>query len=153
VATFAVSRWHDPTRLDDLRAMIHAAFAGLTPPSGVLNETLDDFAARFRDEIVLVAQSGNDIVGSVFCAEKADSLYLTRMAVSPAWRKRGAGRALLMAAEEQARHLGLPKLALRVRQTLPENRTYFERFGFAVTGEGQEAGRTPYYVMERRHGG
>ena len=131
--------------------MVHAAFREFTPPSGVIDETLDDFARRLRDEIVLVAESGGALVGSMFCARKDESLYLTRMAVPPAWRNRGVGRALLRAAEGQARGVGLPKLTLRVRQTLPGNRVWFERFGFTVTGEGQEGGRTPYYAMERRH--
>ena len=130
-------------------ATVHAAFAGLEPPSGVLRETAADLMARQRDGIVLVALSGDEFVGSIFCARKDDSLYLTRMAVLPAWRRRGVGRALMAEAEKKARTLGLAKLALRVRKTLPANRAYFESFGFIVTGEGQEAGRTPFHTMER----
>ena len=42
------------------------------------------------------------------------------------------------------------RLTLRVRDTLPGNRAYFERFGFAVTGEGADPGRPPYNAMELR---
>jgi len=84
----------------------------------------------------------------VFCALKGDELYLTRMAVLPAWRERGVGRALLAAAEAEARRGGKQRLALRVRQNLPGNRRYFERRGFTVTGEGRDRGRPPYYVMQ-----
>ena len=52
-------------------AMIHAAFGGFQPPSGVLNETVADLTRRMRDGIVLVAQAGNDFIGSVFCARRA----------------------------------------------------------------------------------
>ena len=34
------SRWTTADRLDDIMAMIHAAFGAFEPPSGVLNETV-----------------------------------------------------------------------------------------------------------------
>src|SRR5690349_24582152 len=127
-------------------AMVHAAFAQFTPPSGVLKETAVDLAKRQRDGFVLVAMEGNDFIACMFCAEKDGALYLTRMATRPDRRQRGVGDALLNAAEEEARRAKLPRLLLRVRQTLPENLAYFHKRGFVVTGEGQEDGRTPFHV-------
>ena len=146
---FTIRRWTSRGRLGDIMAIIHAAFAGLEPPSGVLTETVADLAARQRDGIVLVALSGAEFVGSLFCAHKDGSLYLTRMATRPDWQRRGIGRALLRAAEEEAQRMGLLTLRLRVRKTLPENLAYFTKAGFAVVGEGQENGRTPFDVMEK----
>ncbi len=146
---FFIRRWTSPDRLDEIMAMVHAAFGGFTPPSGVLQETAADLAQRQRDGFVLVAMDGDDFVGSVFCAEKDNSLYLTRMAARPDLQGRGIGRALLRAADAEARALGLPRLLLRVRKTLPGNRAYFGKFGFVVIGEGQEEGRTPFDVMEK----
>ena len=144
---FTVRRWSAAERLDEIMAMIHASFAEFQPPSGVLSETVADLAKRQRDGLVLVAQAGDDLIGSVFAAPKDNALYLTRMAVLPAWRKRGVGHALMQAAEAEARALGLARLSLRVRQTLPANRAYFEGQGFLVIGEGQDPGRTPYFMM------
>ena len=151
-ATVSISthRCTSTDRLDDILRMVHAAFAGFQPPSGVLNETVDDLARRLREGTVIVAQAGDEFVGSVFCATQGDALYLTRLATTPAWRKRGVARALMAAAEAQARETGAKRLTLRVRVTLPKNLAYFERAGFNVTGRGQEAGRTPYITMERR---
>jgi len=146
---FTIAPWAASERLADILALVHAAFAGLEPPSGVLNETVADIAARQRGGIVIVAQSGNDFIGSIFCAPQGDALYLTRLAVVPAWRKRGVARAMLAAAENEARRIGAKRLTLRVRVTLPGNRAYFERSGFAVNGQGQDPGRTPYFTMER----
>ena len=146
---FSIRRWTTPERFDELLAVVHSAFREFEPPSGVLKETLEHLTARFAKETFLVALVGGDIVGSVFCARKGDALYLTRMAVVPAWRKRGVGRALMQSAEEEARSSGLKRLTLRVRKTLPANRAYFESFGFTVTGEGQESGRPPFDAMER----
>jgi GNAT superfamily N-acetyltransferase len=149
VADFTVARWDQAKRLTELQQVVHDSFRAFSPPSSVLDETLERFAARFHDGIVLVAQSGDAVIGSVFGARTKDSLYLARMAVLPAWRRRGIGAALMRAAENEARRLNLPTLTLRVRKTLPENRRYFESFGFAVNGEGQDPGRTPYYAMQR----
>jgi len=149
VQNFTITRWTSPARLDDIMVMVHAAFAHFTPPSGVLKETAADLATRQRDGVVLVAMDGDRVIGSVFCARTDDAFYLTRLACHPDWRRRGVGRALMRAAENEARRLGLPKLALRVRKTLPDNLAYFKKLGFVVTGEGREGGRTPFDVMER----
>ena len=147
-----VRRWTSSERLDDIMTMVQAAFADFTPPSGVLKETTADLAKRQRDGFVLVALDGGRFIGSVFCAAKEGSLYLTRMATRPDWQQRGIGRAMLRAAEEEARRLGLSKLSLRVRKTLPGNLAYFVKFGFVVVGDGQEDGRTPFDVMEKALG-
>jgi ribosomal protein S18 acetylase RimI-like enzyme len=149
VKSYSVQRWASSDRLDEIMGMVHAAFDGFTPPSGVLKETAADLAKRQRDGFVLVAMDGDDFVGSLFCAVKDGSLYLTRMATRPDLRGSGVGRAMLRAAEDEARRMSLPKLSLRVRKTLPGNLDYFARFGFVVVGEGQEDGRTPFDVMEK----
>jgi GNAT superfamily N-acetyltransferase len=143
-----VRRWTAENRLDEIMAMVHQAFAAFTPPSGVLTETVADLAERQRDGVVLVALEGDTFVGSVFGVRKDDGLYLSRMAVLPAYRKRGVGRALIGAAENEARRAGLVRLTLRVRQSLPGNLAYFASLGFERTGEGQDPGRSPYYVMQ-----
>jgi predicted N-acetyltransferase YhbS len=150
---FAVSRWTSTNRLDELLELVHGAFAGLQPPSSVVNETVDDVARRLRDGFALVAEADSRFIGSVFAARRDDALYLARLAVTPAWRKQGVGRALVDAAADEARAAGLKRLSLRVRQNLPGNRAYFEHLGFAVTGQGQDPGRPPYDAMERRLAG
>jgi GNAT superfamily N-acetyltransferase len=146
---FTVTRWTSPDRLGDILAMLHSAFAGLQPPSSILNETVANLAASQRNGFVLVARAGHDFVGSMFCETKDDALYLTRMASAPAWRKLGIGRALLKAADGEARGLGLKRLTLRVRVTLPGNLAYFTQAGFVAIGTGQDPGRTPYITMQR----
>jgi predicted N-acetyltransferase YhbS len=146
---FSVSRLSADDRLDELLAVVHAAFAAFDPPSSVLNETVVDLARRMRDGMVLVAQADSQLIGSVFAARQNDALYLTRLAVVSAWRKRGVGRALVAAAGEEARAAGVRRLTLRVRVNLPGNRAYFEGLGFTATGQGQDPGRPPYDAMER----
>ena len=148
-APAVISRCADADQFAAILALVHEAFGNLTPPSGALNETLDDVAARFQAGPVLIAQADGELVGSLYCALKDGGLYLTRMAVKPSRQKQGIGRALLKAAEAEARSLGVQKLTLRVRLNLPDNRAYFECAGFRVTGQGQDPGRPPYEAMER----
>lgn len=144
-----ISRCAGEAQFAAILALVHETFGNLTPPSGALNETLADVAARFTAGPVLIAYDGNTLVGSLYGALKDGGLYLTRMAVKPDRQKQGIGRALLKAAEAEARLLGATKLTLRVRVNLPENRAYFARAGFRVTGQGQDPGRPPYEAMER----
>jgi GNAT superfamily N-acetyltransferase len=147
-ALVQVRFWDGRGRLDEILVLVHAAFAGLEPPSSVLRDTVSDFAHRLQTESALIAQVGDEIVGSVFCACQGDALYLTRMAVAADWRRCGVGSALLRFAADEARRMGGARLTLRVRQSLPDNRSYFERRGFVVTGEGREGDRPPYLSME-----
>ena len=133
-----ISRCASEAQFAAILKLVHEAFGALTPPSGALNETLDDVAARFKAGPVLIAEANGEPVGSLYCALKDGGLYLTRMAVRPDRQKQGIGCALLSAAEAEARTLGPRKLTLRVRVNLPENRAYFERAGFRVTGRGQD---------------
>ena len=137
-------RLTDAARFGDVLVLVHDAFRGFEPPSSVLSETIADIEQRFKAGPLLIAQVGDELVGSIFCAVKDDALYLTRLATLPAWCRRGVGRALMAAAEAQARANGAKRLTLRVRITLPANQRYFERLGFIVTREGQEGGRTPF---------
>ena len=60
-------------------------------------------------------------------------VYLGRLAVSPAWRRRGVARALVGAAEAEARARRLPRLLLGTRLVLDGNRRLFAGLGFRET--------------------
>ena len=73
-SAFTVARCADDSRRADILTLVHAAFAGLSQPSGALRETLDDVAARFAAGPVLIAQAGDELIGSVYGAVKEDGL-------------------------------------------------------------------------------
>lgn len=56
--------------------------------------------------------------------------FIAYMAVEPAARRSGAGRALLAAAEEEARRLGLPHLSLMVSNDNAAARALYAASGF-----------------------
>ena len=140
--TFAIRRWSDADRLDELLALIHGAFGALAidPPSSALKETLADIAARTASQTVLIAHVERRLAGSVFLVPEGDALYVSRLAVAAAWRGHGIGRALMEAAGAEARRAGANRLTLRTRIALADNVALFRRLGFAIVGEETHPG-------------
>src|SRR5437868_14017213 len=136
-AAFSVRRCADVARARELHAFTQGIFGALdiNPPSSVLKETEVDFAARLQDEAAFIIEQDGQLIGSVFCASKGDALYIGRLAVAPAWRRRGIASALVEAAKAEARRLRLSRMTLGARIALPGNVALFRRHGFVVVAE------------------
>ncbi len=147
-----VSRLTDPARAAELLALAHSAFGALAidSPSGVLKETVADFAARLQTETCFVIEQHGRIVGSVFCIPQGDALYIGRLAVVPEFRRRGLAGALVEAAKAEARRLGVKRITLKVRISLKDNVALFQRHGFVIVAEDTHAGypAPTQYAME-----
>lgn len=63
-----------------------------------------------------------------------DELHINNLAVLPAWRRRGVGRALLEAVLAEARRLGAARATLEVRASNQAARALYERAGFRPAG-------------------
>ncbi len=61
-------------------------------------------------------------------------LHVSRMSVLPEVRNRGIGAALLDWVETVARNLGLEAVELNVRSQQPDNRPFYQRLGYRITG-------------------
>lgn len=136
-------------------AVIHTAYAEfvgwLDPPSGAHKETEASIRAWFADGGAAVAEVDGTLIGVVHLAPRPDALYLGRLAVLPAWRSRGVGRALVAYVEAKAGNCGLPRVILAVRIQLPAHRAYYETLSYTVVAAGSHAGYTnhTYYAMEK----
>jgi GNAT superfamily N-acetyltransferase len=123
----------------------------IDPPSSAHRLSTESLAQKAADEICYIARDGDHIIGCIFCKpEMPDCLYVGKLAVSPGAQGQGLGRRLLNAAEEEARHRGLPALRLETRIELTGNHATFLAWGFARTAERSHAGYTRTTFIEMR---
>lgn len=101
------------------------------------NDPRQDIARKLRvnPEWFLVAEAaGGRLVGVVMAGYEGHRGWLNYLAVDPAHRRAGVGRALVARAEALLLAAGCPKINLQVR---PENRAvlaFYERLGWRVEG-------------------
>jgi RimJ/RimL family protein N-acetyltransferase len=95
--------------------------------------------ARAPDSVVIGAFP-DTLVGSIGIIRDrhlkyAHKMHIVGMYVSPRWRKRGIGNALLQAALDHARSLdGVSQIQLSVSDAVPAAWRLYERCGFRVWG-------------------
>lgn len=134
-------RWAEV--LDLIRAAFATMEGRIDPPSSVHRLTLEAMAAMAAEGAVFVMEEGARPVGCVFCRRRGERLYLTKLAVSPQRQRAGLGRALLAAAEAEARARGLVALEVQTRIELAETHAAFGALGFI------EVGRTAHPGFDR----
>lgn len=127
-----------------VRALLAEAFAfmegRIDPPSSLQRMSAADLAAAAEAGPAFIGTNGGALLGCAFGSVKGDALYLGKVAVADAARRRGVARALFDAAEAEARRRGLAALELQTRIELVENHETFARLGFARTAETAHPG-------------
>lgn len=84
--------------------------------------------------IFLVAEQDGAAVGYVGCQTVLDEGYITNVAVSPACRRQGIGRALVGALASHARSQGLTFVTLEARASNAPAIALYESAGFRQVG-------------------
>lgn len=83
------------------------------------------------------AESDGTLRGSVWFEPRGNDGYIGMLSVSPALQNSGLGRLLMRECEGLAREAGLPALTLTVLSPRVELQAWYQRQGYAPTGERQ----------------
>lgn len=114
--------------------ILHESFSEylerLEPPSGVHRETAQTIRDTMKTARWVLATVDSYPVACVMYEPREDFMYLGRLAVLPAYRRRGIGNALIAYVEDRARRQGLGRVRLGVRVALPALRARYERLGY-----------------------
>lgn len=124
-------------REDDRLALARQFAAVAEERDGIATEPpvdVEERAARWDVEGTLVAVEEGELVGHIHVNVSRFGYGEIGMAVANEWRSRGVGSALMDAAVERARELGLHKLALGVFPHNEAGIALYRKFGFTEEG-------------------
>jgi GNAT superfamily N-acetyltransferase len=143
----------DPCDWGAILSLLRAEFAymqgRIDPPSSLAQLTPQAIADHAqRGEVWAI---GTPPVACVFLTPTPDALYIGKLAVASAHRRKGLAAALIALAETRARALGKPALELQTRVELAENHAAWRAMGFAETARTAHPGyRSPTSITYRK---
>ena len=124
-----------------LRALVERAYAPWVPVVGRRPVPMDDdYGARVAAGEAWVLEEAGAVRGVLVLEEHADHLLLDNVAVEPARRGKGDGRALIDFAEAEARRRGLPEVRLYTNALMGRNIALYAARGYAETERRREKG-------------
>ncbi len=96
------------------------------------NDPHKDIARKLavQPELFFVGEDENEIVASVMAGYEGHRGWVNYLAVAPAFRGRGYGRALMQHVETALERRGCPKLSLLVRGSNPDAIAFYHRLGY-----------------------
>lgn len=85
-----------------------------------------------QPDLFLVGILHSRVVASVMAGYEGHRGWLNYLAVAPAYRHRGFGRAIVAAAENRLRHIGCPKINIQVRVGNTQTMEFYRKIGFQM---------------------
>jgi ribosomal protein S18 acetylase RimI-like enzyme len=112
------------------------------PPAPMLR----DYSPAVGNGTVWVA--GTPVAGLISLIPADNSLLIENLAVHPAAQGTGLGRALMDFAEQRARQLRLPRLALYTNEVMTENQAIYAHLGYRETARRSEDGYQRVFMQK-----
>ena len=112
----------------------------IDPPSSIYRWTPATFAAEAQAGAGYLMETGESVIACGFAKVKGDAFYLGKIAVAPPARAQGLARAIINAASDDAKRLGLAALEIETRIELTENHQTFAALGFVKIAETAHPG-------------
>jgi ribosomal protein S18 acetylase RimI-like enzyme len=131
----------DPADAPAVAACVRAAYAHYVERIGrepaPMTAAYDALIAA--GEVWLI-RAGEHVAGVLVLRPQPPALLVENVAVAPAHRGVGLGRALMAFADEQARAQGLREVVLYTNERMTENLRFYPALGFTETGRRIEDG-------------
>lgn len=108
----------------------------------------EDYSEVIDRRRVTIAQSGDRIVGVLVLDTTEEGFLLENVAVDPAHRGKGLGRALLELAEAEARREGFASIYLYTHEKMTENQALYARIGYVEFDRRTEHGLARVYMRK-----
>jgi ribosomal protein S18 acetylase RimI-like enzyme len=113
-----------------------AAFAEyrdvLQPPSSSHAETVAEVEDAIATHGAVLAWEDGIAAGAARFEWHGDHVYVRRVAVLPAYRRRGIASAMMRYLEDMAREKGVQRVRVGVRMSLPTNLALYEALGYRL---------------------
>jgi len=139
-----------PADVAAITRIVDVAYAPYVPRMGRKPAPmLDDHAARVRRGEAWVLEAEGSVAGVLVLIEAPDHLLLDNVAVDPAHRGAGLGRALLQFTEAEAIRRGHAEVRLYTNVKMTENIALYARIGYRETGRASQAGFERVFMVKR----
>jgi ribosomal protein S18 acetylase RimI-like enzyme len=112
-------------------ALVQAAYGHYVDRIGMVPGPMtDDYAEVIKNDHVTVAESQQTTVGVIVLTVTDEGFLIANVAVDPAYRGKGLGKALLEFAEAEARHAGFDSTYLYTHEKMTENIALYTKIGY-----------------------
>ena len=101
---------------------------------------LDDYRQVIAEADAFVCTRDGEVAGVLVLRPQGPALLLENIAVAPAFKGQGIGKALLAFCEERARAQGFQAIELYTNQLMTENIALYTKLGYRETHRATENG-------------
>ena len=102
------------------------------------------------DAVILLAEESDEVNGCVYLEKQGGALYLGMLTVKPDLQGKGLGAQLMQAAEAHAKTQGCKTIKMTVITSRDALIAYYQRKGFADTGERQPFPDDPKFGIPKQ---